>query len=110
MGMVVLTESLQVEGELIAWSRTSDQGVSNTRYRCADCGNIIYGIGDSTATFAKLQTGTLNDTSPARPEVHIWTQNKQAWLTLPARIPQFETQPEELSALLQPTFDYRAGG
>ncbi len=110
MGMVVLTESLHVEGELTAWRRISDKGVTNTRYSCADCGNIIYGIGDTTAAFAKLQAGTLNDTSAVRPEVHIWTQNKQAWLILPARVPQFETQPEELSALLQPALDYRAGG
>ncbi len=33
-----------------------------------------------------------------------------ARLTLPARVPQFETQPEDLSALLQPALDYRAGG
>lgn len=107
MGLVVLSESLQVEGELTAWSRRSDTGVTNTRYSCADCGNIIYGIGDNTAAFAKLQAGTLDDTSTVRPEVHIWTQNKQPWFSLPARVPQFETQPEELSALLQPAINYR---
>ena len=110
MGLVVLTDSLQVEGELTAWSRVSDKGATNTRYSCAECGNIIYGIGDSAPTFAKLQAGTLDNTRAVRPEVHIWTQNKQAWLTLPARVPQFATQPDELSALLQPALDYRAGG
>ena len=109
MGVVIVTDSLQVEGELTAWSRRSDKGVTNTRYSCADCGNIIYGIGENTAAFAKLQAGTLDDTSAVRPEVHIWTRNKQAWLTLPARVPQFETQPEELAALLQPALDYRSG-
>jgi len=89
---------------------SSDKGVTNTRYSCADCGNIIYGIGESTAAFAKLQAGTLDDTSAVQPEVHIWTQNKQHWLILPERVPQFETQPTELSALLQPALDYRAGG
>ena len=109
MGTVILTESLQLEGELTAWSRTSDKGTTNTRYSCADCGNIIYGIADNSASFAKLQTGTLDDTRNLEPEVHIWTRNKQAWLTLPDRVPQFQTQPEELSALLQPALDYRAG-
>ena len=108
MGVIVLTESLQVEGELTAWSRVSDKGATNTRYSCADCGNIIYGIGDSTPAFAKLQAGTLDDTRDVRPDVHIWTQNKQAWLNLPDRVPQFETQPEELSTLLQTALDYRA--
>lgn len=108
MGLVVLTESLQVEGALTAWSRYSDAGVANTRYSCADCGNIIYGIADTSADFAKLQAGTLDDTRAIRPEVHIWTQNKQHWLQLPSQVPQFQTQPEELSALLQPALDYRA--
>ena len=109
MGMVIFTNSLQVEGELTTWSRTSDEGATNTRYSCADCGNIIYGIADNSADFAKLQAGTLDDTSAVEPEVHIWTRNKQAWLSLPDRVPKFETQPEDLTALLQPALEYRAG-
>jgi len=109
MGLVVLTDSLRVEGELSAWTRTSAQGSRNTRYSCAACGNIIYGVSDGSPGTAKLQPGTLDDTSRVEPEVHIWTQNRQRWFEVPPRMRQFDTQPEDLAALLQAAQAYRAG-
>lgn len=108
MGTVVTTESLTVRGELTPWSRISDEGNTNTRYSCADCGNIIYGIGDSSPDLAKLQTGTLEDTSQITAEVHMWTCSRQPWITLPEGVGQFDTQPEEPLALLQAALDFRA--
>jgi hypothetical protein len=107
LGLVIATESLDVKGALTSWSRISDEGATNTRYSCASCGNIIYGIGDTSPEVAKLQPGTLEDTSAVAPDVHMWTVKKQPWLTLPARVPQFETQPETGLALLQAALDYR---
>ena len=57
---------------------------------------------------AKLQAGTLEDTSEVEPEVHMWTVRKQPWVTLSSRARQFETQPEDTLALLQAALDYRA--
>lgn len=109
MGLVIAADALETQGELTAWTRISDQGNSNTRYSCASCGNIIYGTGDSSPQLAKLQAGTLNDTRAVAPEVHMWTGNKQAWVDLPPRVQQFETQPEDPLELLQAALDYRAG-
>jgi hypothetical protein len=108
MGTLVALADLELDGELSAWRRTSDEGSSNTRYSCAACGNIIYGAGETSADFAKLQTGTLDDSVAMQPHVHIWTSRKQAWLTLPADVPQFETQPAPM-AQLQAALDYQAG-
>jgi hypothetical protein len=108
LGLVIATESLAVKGALTPWSRTSEEGNTNTRYSCASCGNIIYGIGDSNPELAKLQSGTLEDTSEVEPEVHMWTARKQPWVTLSCRVPQFETQPEDGLALLQAALDYQA--
>lgn len=108
LGLVIATETLTLEGALTAWSRASEQGNTNTRYSCANCGNILYGIGDTNPELAKLQPGTLEDTSAVEPEVHIWTSRKQPWFTLPERVPQFERQPEDGLALFQAAMDYRA--
>lgn len=108
LGLVILTDTLNVSGELSAWSRSSETGVTNTRYSCASCGNIIYGIADNSLELAKLQGGTLDDTSEVAPEVHMWTISKQPWLTLPDAVRQFETQPDDLLDLLQAALDYRA--
>jgi hypothetical protein len=108
LGLIVTTAALDLNGALTAWSRVSEQGNTNTRYSCAACGNIIYGIGDNNPELAKLQAGTLEDTSAVEPEVHLWTVKKQPWVTLPARVRQFETQPEDALALFQAALDYRA--
>ncbi len=110
MGLVILSDSLQLQGEFTAWSRTSDKGNTNTRYSCAGCGNIIYGIGDKNPELAKLQAGTLDNTRALEPEVHIWTRNRQTWFALPARARTFETEPETASEWLQAALEYRSGG
>tara|TARA_R110002073_G_scaffold26135_3_gene85921 strand:- start:856 stop:1314 length:459 start_codon:yes stop_codon:yes gene_type:complete len=108
LGLVIATDTLHLEGALTSWNRVSEQGNNNTRYSCANCGNIIYGIGDTSPELAKLQAGTLEDTSEVEPEVHMWTVSRQPWLVLPERVRQFETQPEDGLALLQAALDYRA--
>ena len=108
MGLVIATESLQVNGALTAWSRVSDEGNTNTRYSCAECGNIIYGIGDTNPELAKLQAGTLDDTGDVEPDVHMWICRKQPWVSLPEGASTFETQPEDAAALFQAALDYRA--
>jgi hypothetical protein len=108
LGLVITTDSLQLEGALTPWSRISEQGNNNTRYSCASCGNIIYGIGDTSPELAKLQAGTLEDTSEVEPEVHMWAVTKQPWLVLPEHVKQFETQPDDGLALFQAAMDYRA--
>lgn len=108
LGLVVATEAMELTGALTAWSRVSEQGNTNTRYSCASCGNIIYGIGDTNPGLAKLQPGTLDDTSAVEPDVHMWTSRKQPWLILPDRVPRFETQPEDGLALFRAAMDYRA--
>lgn len=108
VALVVTLESLNIEGELSAWSRTSDAGETNTRYSCAACANVIHGVGESAPTLTKLQSGTLDDPRNVEPEVHMWTRSRQGWLKLPDSVPQFETQPENLIDLLQAALDYRA--
>jgi len=108
IGVVIAFDALTLSGELTAWSRVSEQGVGNTRYSCADCGNIIYGLGDNSPAIAKLQAGTLNDSSEVIPEVHIWTQSKQPWVQLPTAVKQYETQPDDLQELLHAALEYRA--
>jgi hypothetical protein len=108
VALVVLSDALDVQGELTQWKRTSDKGDTNTRYSCACCGNVIYGIGETSPELAKLQSGTLDDTTAVEPEVHMWTSSKQSWISLAPEVGQFETQPDDPLALLQAALDYRA--
>lgn len=101
MGMVCAITSLKLTGQLSSWTRTSDNGNTNTRYSCENCGNIIYGKSDLSPKLVRLQPGTLDSTGEVTPEVHIWTQNAQHWLNIPDNVISFKTQPDNLSEAFQ---------
>ena len=37
-----------------------------------------------------IRSGTLDDTTLAKPQAHIFTRYKLAWMTLPTDVPVFE--------------------
>lgn len=107
MGLVVPISALDVEGELDCWQRVSDAGHHNPVYRCAGCGNVIYGVGELTPGLAKLQAGTLSDTQSLRPDVHIWTSSAQPWVSIPPDTLQYQEQPDNYDAILAAAADKR---
>jgi len=96
LGAMYPVAAIDTTGDLASWARISDDGLTNTRYSCASCGNVIYGIGEATADLIKLQPGTLDDTSTVMPDAHIWTRSAQAWVRLPEGALAWETQPDNL--------------
>ena len=97
MGIVALLGELDLEGPLSTWTRTSDDGNTNTRYSCAECGNIIYGVSSHSPELIKLQPGTLEQTKDLHIDAHIWTRSAQRWLTFNEGSLRYDTQPEELA-------------
>ena len=107
MGMLVSAAAIALEGKLSGWERISDDGNINTRYSCAACGNIIYGVSSASPEMFKLQPGTLCSTSDVSPDVHIWTDRAQKWLVLPTGVPQYGRQPDDLSEIVAAALAYR---
>lgn len=108
MGAIYPLAALAIEGDLSAWERRSEGGVSNVRYSCSHCGNIIYGIGNATADLVKLQPGTLDDTSELAPDAHIWTRSAQAWVQIPDGALRWDTQPDNLFDVYTAVMENRA--
>jgi hypothetical protein len=106
-GILVLADQIEVKGRLSIWQRKSDAGAEKTRHSCASCGNIIYGTADNMEGLCLLQAGTLDDTSAVQPEIHIWMQSAQPWVTLPNGVPSWETQADDMAEMLQAATDYR---
>ncbi len=100
MGLVISADHVAIDGECSTWTRSSDEGHTNTRHSCSQCGNIIYGDSSASPGIWKLQAGLLDDTSRLRPDVHLWVRRKQAWISLPDDATCFDTQPQDLSTLL----------
>jgi hypothetical protein len=101
MGLVVSTEDFEVVGELDCWERVSDVGNKNPVYRCATCGNVIYGLGAYTPGLAKIMPGTLSDTVQVEPDVHIWTSSAQNWVVIPRDVLQYAEQPADFGEVLK---------
>ena len=97
MGTIYPLSALSVTGELSAWERRSEDGTANTRYSCARCGNVIYGIGDNAPDLIKLQPGTLEDQGGISVDAHIWVRSAQPWISLPVHTLRYDTQPDQLA-------------
>ena len=110
MGMVhyISTVKNHREADTIIATRSWSVAMETPLRGSCQCGNIIYGIGDTNPELAKLQAGTLEDTRSVEPDVHMWTCRKQPWVSLPEGASVFETQPEDAAALFQAALDYRA--
>jgi hypothetical protein len=83
-----------VSGELKKWTKTADSGTRHDCYFCPECGNRIYHQDPLTPDVIRLKLGTLDDTSVIEPQIHVWTQHKQAWYDLPGDVPNHPTQPD----------------
>lgn len=106
-GILIAADHISIEGALTPWQRVADTGVAKTRQSCASCGNIIFGTADNTPGLMLLQAGTLDDTSAVQPDVHIWLRSAQPWVVVPAGVPSWQTQPDDMAELLQAAMAYR---
>ena len=91
--------NLWIEGEFVestsgaprSCTLKGGSGKDHDVFFCATCGTYLWsryhGVpGDSLF----VRAGTLDDASEIGPDVHIYTQTKLAWLTLPNDVPSFE--------------------
>ena len=101
IGLVVSTDNLNVTGDRGGGGGVSDAGNKNPVYRCAVCGNVIYGLGAYTPGLAKLMPGTLSDTVEVEPDVQIWTSSAQKWVAIPSEVLQYTEQPDDFGEVLR---------
>ena len=101
MGCIFAISSLSLTGELTEWTRASDDGNANTRYSCAACGNIVYGVSTYAPELIKLQPGTIESAQSIAVDAHIWLRSAYQWLAIPQESLQYETQPDSLMEIYQ---------
>ena len=69
----------------------SSSGNGQKIWRCPECQVALwsnyYGAGD---TIHFVRVGTLDDPDQLPPDIHIFTESKQPWVTLPPDIPAFK--------------------
>jgi len=71
----------------VCWHESSP-GV--TRGHCADCGSSISYENNKRPGEIDITLNTLDDPGGPVPQAHIWTEDKQPWLTIGGELPVYE--------------------
>ncbi len=85
--------ALKVEGSLSAFNDEGTSGQAVIRKFCGKCGSPILSEVEAMPTMDFLKAGTLDDTSWLKPEVQLWCESAQSWLTLDSDIAQIAQNP-----------------
>lgn len=84
-------KDLKVTGELSKYTTTGGSGKPHDNHFCSNCGSAIFSVYHAASPkFRFLRSGTLDDTSSVKPDVHIFLKDKQAGITIDDNTPQFE--------------------
>ena len=77
-----------VSGEPAAVKTPSESGNGQVIFRCPTCQVALWSVYSGAGpTFVFLRVGTLADPDACPPDIHIFTESKQPWLTLPEGVP-----------------------
>jgi hypothetical protein len=90
--LIETTNTVQLQGETeeVLTPTASEKG--QRVVRCSECKVAVwshYAYGKLSEAIVFLRVGTLVEPDLMPPNLHIYTESKQAWLTLPTGIPSF---------------------
>ncbi|WP_019602913.1 GFA family protein [Teredinibacter turnerae] len=91
----VAEHSLQVEGVefLGEFAGQGDSGSKVSRKFCKNCGSPVFSVLEAFPGAAFIKAGTLEDTSWLVPNMHMWCDASQPWISFPEDIPCFAKNP-----------------
>jgi len=68
----------------------TDSGRPHDIYRCPECQTALWSDYGGRPFLRFVRIGTLDNASALKPDVHIYTRSKLAWVGLPDDVPAFE--------------------
>lgn len=91
---MVASNTIEFQGKVKEWRRSSDSGNVNSGVFCPDCGNRIYQFNPADPDTIKLKLKPVNlvDDSIFEPKVHVWVSEKLSWYQLPEGAKSFDKQ------------------
>lgn len=93
MLVAVPRETLRLEGDLAAFEDVGESGQPMTRRFCPGCGSAIVSDPAVTPDLAWIKAGTLDDPSWFEPQMHIWRDTAQPWVSIDDSVPGFGKNP-----------------
>ena len=85
VNLVALETQIAVTGELTTFEDRGENNDAVYVYRrfCGNCGSPILSAMVAPAGVVAVKAGTLDDRSDVAPNVEVWCEHKQLWVTLP---------------------------
>jgi len=68
----------------------TDSGLPHDVQRCPACETALWSTYGGRTAVLFVRIGTLDTPSALKPDVHIFTRAKLAWIGLPADVPAFD--------------------
>jgi hypothetical protein len=88
--------SLRIEGEpLAAFEDVGESGLPVFRKFCPKCGSAIVSEVVATPDLEWLNAGTLDDPSWFRPQMNLWCESAQPWVSIDDSIPPYAGNPPQ---------------
>lgn len=91
------TEGFTITGEMGDFVSVADSGTRMHRRFCPQCGTHLFSEAETRPHLIFVRAGSLDDTSLARPEATIWTEQAPRWARMDERLPQWKGQPPPVS-------------
>lgn len=85
--------AVRITGATRQFRTRSARGGAAVRNFCPDCGGLVFGGEVGRDTEFTIYAGSLDDPSLFRPTVAIFTQDRPAWVVLPAGLREFPRMP-----------------
>ncbi|RLA39524.1 MAG: aldehyde-activating protein [Gammaproteobacteria bacterium] len=87
--MVLEDDFALSEGALDSFSTLTDSGAELSAYTCPSCRDVLYYTLPGFQRIIMVAGGTFDDASWLKPDAHIFTRSKQAWVELSDEIPAY---------------------
>jgi len=87
------TADVTLSGDLASATWTAASGNTLTHWRCAACGNPVYGQSSARPQFMTMRLGILDPGHRLAPQAVIWTDDAPAWAVIDPALPAFARQP-----------------
>jgi hypothetical protein len=86
--------SLKFEkGTLSSYDDTGDSGQPVIRNFCGNCGSPIFSEAAVMPELDILKAGTLDDTSWLQPQMNLYCDSAQSWVSIDENLQNFEKMP-----------------
>lgn len=98
MSIPIRFDRLTFSGDPQVYETRAFSGGRKLAFYCGVCGTRLWHRSSEGSEWATLKVGTLDESASISPRGHLWISKKQPWIVIPAGVPAFDTQPEDVHA------------